>query len=133
MQGGSFQADISPAIVAGTPLVRSYGDDYFQLPDQRCHTGIMIHATTLIAPWGPASPSKLTLQDVQPVLDDAPEVFILGTGRRIVFPEQDFVDAFHQAGIGFEFMESRAAARTYNIIAGEGRIISACFFLPGCC
>ncbi len=131
MRGGSFQADITPDIVAGTPLVRGYGEDHFLLaqhPPYRC--GIMIHETKVLAPWGPDAPADLGLDDVRLVLDAAPEMFILGTGRRLVFPSAEFIAAFQQAGIGFEFMDSRAAARTYNIIAGEGRTISACFFLP---
>jgi len=33
--------------------------------------------------------------------------------------------------IGFECMDSRASARTYNILVGEGRTVSAAMLLPG--
>jgi len=38
--------------------------------------------------------------------------------------------ALAEAHIGFECMDSRAAARTYNILVGEGRIVSAAMLLP---
>jgi uncharacterized protein len=34
------------------------------------------------------------------------------------------------AGIGVEVMDSSAAARTYNIIAAEGRRVAAALILP---
>jgi uncharacterized protein len=33
--------------------------------------------------------------------------------------------------IGLECMDSRSAARTYNILIGEGRTVSAAILLPG--
>jgi len=130
LQGGSFQADISPEIVAGVPLIRSYGDDYFTVGRQRYNSSIMLHQGETIAPWNVDGMNALTLSDLQSVFNQPPDIFILGTGRRISFPAENIVTAFQQAHIGFEFMDSRAAARTYNIIVGEGRIISACLFLP---
>ena len=35
-----------------------------------------------------------------------------------------------EAHIGFECMDSRAAARTYNILLSEGREVSAAMLLP---
>ena len=35
-----------------------------------------------------------------------------------------------EAHIGFECMDSRAAARTFNILVGEGRNVSLAMLLP---
>jgi len=130
LQGGTFQADISPDVVAGTPLVRAYGDDFFHLGNDRYYDAIMLHQGAIIAPWQASSVAALTLTEIQAVLDQPPEIFLLGTGRRMIFPPEAIVSALSTAGIGFEFMDSRAAARTYNIIVSEGRTISTCLFLP---
>jgi len=130
LRGGTFKADISPDVVVGTPLVRAYGDDYFHLGNQRYHDALMLHQGAIIAPWRACSVAELSLGDIQPVLDQPPEIFLLGTGRRFAFPPEAIISALSTAGIGFEFMDSRAAARTYNIIVSEGRTISACLFLP---
>ena len=45
-----------------------------------------------------------------------PEVVLLGTGERIVFPPQKMMAAFLKRGIGLETMDSAAAARTFNVL-----------------
>ncbi|PJC70992.1 MAG: hypothetical protein CO017_02385, partial [Zetaproteobacteria bacterium CG_4_8_14_3_um_filter_59_5] len=41
------------------------------------------------------------------------------------------MQALDDAHIGYEFMDSRAAARTYNILVEEGRETSVAMLLPG--
>jgi uncharacterized protein len=65
-----------------------------------------------------ASPSEA---DWQPVLAEKPSLFILGTGETQVFTEAKHIAFFLQRGIGFEVMNNAAAARTFNILANEGR------------
>jgi len=55
---------------------------------------------------------------------------VIGTGRLTSFPNEEVMQALADAHIGFECMDSRAAARTYNILVGEGRIVSAAMLLP---
>jgi uncharacterized protein len=38
---------------------------------------------------------------------------------------------FLRRGIGLEAMDNSAAARTYNLLASEGRRVVAAFLLPG--
>ena len=38
--------------------------------------------------------------------------------------------AFLQRGVGIEVMDNAAAARTFNVLAGEGRRVVAAFVLP---
>lgn len=40
------------------------------------------------------------------------------------------MEMLSSAHIGFECMDSRAAARTYNILMTEGRDVSAAMLLP---
>jgi uncharacterized protein len=55
---------------------------------------------------------------------------LIGTGRTTAFPDPAILDALAEAHIGFECMDSRAAARTYNILMVEGRDVSAAMLLP---
>lgn len=59
-----------------------------------------------------------------------PEVVLLGTGSRQVFPPAGFSAGFLSKGIGVEIMDNAAAARTYNLLASEGRHVIAAFMLP---
>jgi uncharacterized protein len=54
-----------------------------------------------------------------------PEVLLLGTGSRQHFPAPASLQALYAANIGFEVMDTRAACRTFNILAAEGRRVIA--------
>ena len=43
----------------------------------------------------------------------------------MAFPPRSLVDALEARGIGLEAMDSRAAARTWGMLRGEGRRIAA--------
>jgi len=58
-------------------------------------------------------------------------VLLIGSGRTTAFPAADILAAFEARHIGVECMDSRAAARTYNVLVGEGRHVSAAILLPG--
>lgn len=49
------------------------------------------------------------------------EIVIIGTGSAHRFPKPEALRPLIDARIGFEFMESRAACRTYNVLLSEGR------------
>ena len=57
--------------------------------------------------------------------------YVLGTGSRQQFPPQAALVPLLRLGIGVEAMDNAAAARTYNLLAGEGRRVVAAFILPG--
>jgi uncharacterized protein len=46
-----------------------------------------------------------------------------------VFPPRELVFALARRGIGLEFMDTPAAARTYNVLASEGRQVAAVLYL----
>lgn len=104
--------------------------------------GVLVNQSTLdasflVAPdrlvegWRPRSAAGLQPEDLEPVLALAPAVFILGTGARGVFPSQAVLAAMLVRGVGIEVMDSAAAARTFNVLATEGRAVVAGFLLPG--
>ncbi len=55
---------------------------------------------------------------------------MIGTGRLTAFPDAAVLESLSEHGIGFECMDSRAAARTFNILVGEGRPVSGLFLSP---
>jgi uncharacterized protein len=112
------------------PLFRGYGDDYLQVGEQRYGSGLLVHAGQVLAPWGPERLSALDVAALAPLLETPPEVLVIGTGRITAFPCEPVLAALQAAHIGFECMDSRSAARTYNILITEGRVISAAMLLP---
>lgn len=75
--------------------------------------------------WRPQTFTDLSSDDVAELLVNDPELVLLGTGARQQFPEPSLLRPIYEAGIGIEVMDSGAACRTYNILLGEGRRVSA--------
>ena len=61
-----------------------------------------------------------------------PELVLFGSGMRLRFPPQAFLRSLMAQRIGVETMDTLAACRTYNILAGEGRHVMAALLIePG--
>ena len=58
-----------------------------------------------------------------------PELVIFGSGSRLRFAPPSFMRALMQKRIGIETMDTLAACRTYNILAGEGRQVIAALLI----
>jgi uncharacterized protein len=73
--------------------------------------------------WAPPALDALTIDAVAPLLtiDPRPEFLLLGTGATMQRPPPAFVRALEAQGIGVEAMDSRAAARAWAVLRGEGR------------
>ena len=54
-----------------------------------------------------------------------PEFILLGTGPTLARPARALVAALEAEGIGLEAMDSRAAARAWGLLRGEGREVCA--------
>ena len=72
-------------------------------------------------------PASLAVGDLEPLLALQPEVILLGSGAAQVFPPAATLAACLGRGIGIEVMTNAAAARTFNVLAGEGRRVVAGF------
>ena len=59
----------------------------------------------------------------------SPELVVLGSGEAQAFPPAEVMAACLQRGIGLEAMTNAAAARTFNVLAGEGRRVVAGFVI----
>ena len=58
-----------------------------------------------------------------------PELVIFGSGARLRFAPPALMRALMQHRIGIETMDTLAACRTYNILAGEGRRVVAALLI----
>jgi len=122
--------DITPRPPSGSLLFRAYGKDYFQIGDSRYSGSLLIHNNRIVHPWQPQYIHELKLDHLQTVLDNPPEVLLIGSGRSTAFPAMDLLDALSAAHIGLECMASQACARTFNLLAVEGRHVSAAMMPP---
>ncbi|MCX2896021.1 Mth938-like domain-containing protein [Stenotrophomonas lactitubi] len=98
---------------------RVLGNSFFLTPDQ------------LVEQWPVTDVAALQVTDLEPILALKPALILLGTGERQAFPPAVVMAACLSRGIGLEVMNNPAAARTFNILAGEGRKVAAAFILEG--
>lgn len=77
--------------------------------------------------WAATSLADLTAEDFAEVLaaKGAVEFVLLGVGLVNALPPRAVRDTLKAAGVGLEFMSTEAAARTYNVLASEGRRLAA--------
>ena len=71
----------------------------------------------------------LTADHFETLVATQPELVIFGSGSRLRFPKPVFLRALMQARIGIETMDTLAACRTYNILAGEGRHVAVALLM----
>lgn len=83
----------------------------------------------LVEDWPATTVGALVPDDLAPVLALAPELVILGVGATQAFPPPAVLAACLQRGVGLESMTNAAAARTFNVLAAEGRRVVAAFLL----
>jgi uncharacterized protein len=105
-------------------------DGHQALVNERLLTASFLLAPDrLVEDWAAKDARALTAEDLAPLLALDPEVVLLGTGATQVFPSAAVMAACMTRGVGLEVMGNAAAARTFNVLASEGRRVAAAFIL----
>lgn len=107
------------------PRVQGFAGRGFRV-DGRAYDAVLLTPEGAVA-WAPPALAELQPDHVDALLtlEPAPEFLILGSGPAQAFPPRSFVAALEARGIGVEAMDSRAAARAWGMLRGEGRWIAA--------
>ena len=79
--------------------------------------------------WQCARFEDLTEEHFTSLAATQPELVIFGSGARLRFAPPAFMRALMHKRIGIETMDTLAACRTYNILAGEGRQVIAALLI----
>lgn len=111
-------------------FVRRVGAHEIVIVDRPFNASLILCRDKVIENWDVNDVAALTPELVESILALKPDVVLLGTGQRQQFPSQAVLAAFLQRGIGVEVMDNAAAARTWDILADEGRNVIAAFILP---
>lgn len=112
-----------------TNLFTAYDNDYVKVNGVRHERSLIVLPGEIITTWQPAAPDLMTAEHFSALAELGLEVLLLGTGPRLRFPSPRLIHALAQQGIGLEAMDTFAACRTYNILAGDGRKVAAALIL----
>jgi uncharacterized protein len=116
-----FTQDLSSSI----NVIRAYGGGELRVNENIYRGAVILSASTVIAEPNIHNLEDLIAVDGSRILALEPELVLLGTGSRQIFPAASFGAQFLRAGIGFEVMDTGAACRTFNVLVTEHRQVAA--------
>jgi uncharacterized protein len=116
---------LAEEIITGSYSVQAYDKGQITINEKNYHQSLILSAQEIIAPWPVNTVRELTTEHLQPIVEQKPEVVLLGTGEQQQFPDIEILGFFAQLGLGLEVMNNGAACRTFNILVAEDRQVVA--------
>ena len=101
--------------------ISGYGPGWVSVLGEKITTSVVIGSRGQRIEWACQSFDDLTPAHFVALAEQGPELVIFGSGGRIRFPKPPWLAPLYAKRIGIETMDTHAACRTYNILAGEGR------------
>ena len=111
--------------------ISGYGPGWVRVDGEQITRSVVISSGGQRFDWSCARFEDLTAGHFTQLAELAPELVIFGSGERIRFPQPQWLQALMAKRIGLETMDTQAACRTYNILAGEGRSVVLALLLGG--
>jgi uncharacterized protein len=96
---------------------------------EKVERSVIIGSRGELVDWHCADFAALTSAHFEQLADFRPELVLFGSGTRLRFPAPAFLQRLMALRIGMETMDTLAACRTYNILAGEGRHVIAALLI----
>ncbi|MDB6164794.1 MAG: hypothetical protein JWL98_2226 [Xanthomonadaceae bacterium] len=112
-----------------TWYLRGAEGDHALVNDRIIRDSFVIAPDTLVENWPVTDAARMLPSHLEPLLALEPELVLLGTGTTQVFPSPAVMAACLSRHLGIEVMTNAAAARTYSVLAGEGRRVVAGFVI----
>jgi uncharacterized protein len=111
------------------PSITGYGPGWVGVGTEKISSSVVIGSRGQRLDWPCRSFSDLTEAHFAQLAELDAELVIFGSGSRIRFPQAAWLRPLMARRIGLETMDTQAACRTYNILAGEGRSVIAALLL----
>nr|VFJ95622.1 MAG: Uncharacterized conserved protein, contains Mth938-like domain [Candidatus Kentron sp. H]VFJ96239.1 MAG: Uncharacterized conserved protein, contains Mth938-like domain [Candidatus Kentron sp. H]VFK02377.1 MAG: Uncharacterized conserved protein, contains Mth938-like domain [Candidatus Kentron sp. H] len=120
----TLQADDNGHIRRVTGYGEADGQPYIAVDGQKFTRSLILTPET-VSLWPPQALTEITPEHIALIMAHGPQVVLLGTGATQQFPAPSLFRVCTEQGIGVEAMNTLAACRTYNLLAGEGRAVVA--------
>lgn len=109
--------------------VTAYDDEGVEFNLIRYEHSLIVLPETAPTKWDVKNFEELTASHFEQVASTAPDVVILGTGKKQKFIHPKLIAALSAQHKGVECMDNQAACRTYNILMTEGRKVALALIL----
>lgn len=108
--------------------IQRYEPGEIWINKQRYENSVIVRPHALQA-WEPKRIDELKTEHFDAVFSPKVDIVLLGTGAKLIVPATSLLRKLYEAGIGVEFMDSKAACRTYTVLAAESRNVAACILI----
>ena len=112
-----------------TQSVTAYGPGWVAIQGEKIEHSVLITSEGLRLDWACARFDDLTPLHFAQLAELDVELVIFGSGSRLRFAPPAWQTGLMQRRVGLETMDTQAACRTYNILAGEGRKVAAALLI----
>jgi uncharacterized protein len=120
---------LQPDRIEGVNAITAFAPGMVRVGDQTCTASVVVPWRGEVQPWPCTAFEQLRAQHFEQLLALAPELVIFGSGQRLRFAAPALMRALIERRVGVETMDTAAACRTYNVLAGEGRRVVAALIL----
>ena len=118
-------------IITARYSIQGYDRGQVTVNERVYRDSLVLSANELISPWPVVTLSDLSPEHIDTVLSLNPDVVLLGTGDKQLFPDIEILGYFAHKGIGVEVMDTGALCRTFNILVAEDRRVVAAIIQSG--
>lgn len=101
--------------------ITGYGAGWVSLNGRKHTQSLWLSSQGQLQDWPCTHFDQLGPAHFETLAETGAELVVFGSGQRLRFPKPQWLQALIRQGMGLEAMDSAAACRTYNILAGEGR------------
>lgn len=112
-----------------TLAINAYGPGWIAVNGQRMEHSLIVGSQGRLEDWNCSGVESLSEEHFERLAEDQPELVVFGSGSRLRFVSPALLRGLIAKGIGVETMDTMAACRTYNILAGEGRKVVAALII----
>lgn len=109
--------------------ISGYGQGWVGVNGEKLHHSIVIGSKGQRLDWQVSRFEDLTEAHFERLAGMDTELVIFGSGVRLRFPPPAWLQLLMVHRMGLETMDTPAACRTYNILAGEGRSVVAALLI----
>lgn len=110
-------------------IIKAYREQQIIIDNLTYESSLILLPDQLISNWPVTNLEQMTEAHFDQLLGTKPDLVLLGTGIKQIFPHPKLYRNLIAAGIGLDVMTTAAACRTYNILASEGRRVAAALIL----
>ncbi|NQV54970.1 MAG: hypothetical protein HQ503_03855 [Rhodospirillales bacterium] len=121
--------DLTSLAPYGRQVIQSYKGGRFLISNIEYDGPVLVLPERTLA-WRANDPSRLSMPDFSKITEPGVEIDILliGCGQSSVFLKAEMRQGLSNAGVNAETMDTGAACRTFNVLAGENRRVAAALF-----